>query len=87
MLTGVQVVLLGGDARQLEVIRKLTELDAQVTVAGFDQLHTPLDGAVKAEMGGELFDSADALILPAVGTDDDGKIIAVFSDRELILDR
>ena len=85
MLTGVQVVLLGGDARQLEVIRKLTELDAQVTVAGFDQLHTPLDGAVKAEMGGELFDSADALILPAVGTDDDGKIIAVFSDRELIL--
>ena len=36
MLTGVQVVLLGGDAEQLEVIRKLTELDAQVTVAGFD---------------------------------------------------
>ena len=29
MLTGVQVVLLGGDARQLEVIRKLTELDAR----------------------------------------------------------
>ncbi|MFC5648970.1 dipicolinate synthase subunit DpsA [Paenibacillus solisilvae] len=85
MLTGVQVVLLGGDARQLEVIRKLTELDALVTVAGFDQLHTPLDGAVKAEMSPELFDSADALILPAVGTDDDGKIIAVFSDRELIL--
>ena len=36
-------------------------------------------------MSEELFDSADALILPAVGTDDDGKIIAVFSDRELIL--
>jgi dipicolinate synthase subunit A len=85
MLTGVQVVLLGGDARQLEVIRKLTELDATVTVAGFDQLHTPLDGAVKAELSDELFVQADALILPAVGTEEDGRIAAVFSDRDLIL--
>ncbi|MBW7473244.1 dipicolinate synthase subunit DpsA [Paenibacillus oenotherae] len=85
MLTGIGVVLLGGDARQLEVIRKLTELDAMVTVAGFEQLHTPLDGAVRAEMSDDLFHGADALILPAVGTDDDGRIIAVFSDRELVL--
>lgn len=85
MLTGVQVVLLGGDARQLEVIRKLTELDASVTVAGFDQLRTPLEGAIQAEYSPELFQSADALILPAVGTDDDGRIMTVFSDQELIL--
>ncbi|MFB9329753.1 dipicolinate synthase subunit DpsA [Paenibacillus aurantiacus] len=85
MLTGVQVVLLGGDARQLEVIRKLTELDASVTVAGFDQLRTPLDGAIQAEFSPELFQAADALILPAVGTDDDGRVMTVFSDQELIL--
>ncbi|UVI32551.1 dipicolinate synthase subunit DpsA [Paenibacillus spongiae] len=85
MLTGVQVVLLGGDARQLEVIRKLTELDASVTIAGFDQLHTPLDGAVRADMNVELMKTADAVILPAVGTDDDGRIMTVFSDQELIL--
>ncbi|SFS78380.1 dipicolinate synthase subunit DpsA [Paenibacillus sp. BC26] len=85
MLTGVQVLLLGGDARGLEVIRKLTELDASVTVAGFDQLHSSLDGAVRAELSEDLFATADALVLPAVGTDDDGKIIAVFSDRELVL--
>ncbi|REE94473.1 dipicolinate synthase subunit A [Paenibacillus taihuensis] len=85
MLTGVQVLLLGGDARGLEVIRKLTELDALVTVAGFDQLHSSLDGAVRAEMSDDLFTSADALVLPAVGTDDDGKIVAVFSDKELVL--
>ncbi|SDW26269.1 dipicolinate synthase subunit DpsA [Paenibacillus sp. CF384] len=85
MLTGVQVLLLGGDARGLEVIRKLTELDASVTVAGFDQLHSSLDGAVRAELSEDLFANADALVLPAVGTDDDGKIIAVFSDRELAL--
>ncbi|RAP76210.1 dipicolinate synthase subunit DpsA [Paenibacillus montanisoli] len=85
MLTGVQVLLLGGDARGLEVIRKLTELDASVTVAGFDQLHSSLDGAVRAELSEELFANIDALVLPAVGTDDDGKIVAVFSDRELSL--
>jgi dipicolinate synthase subunit A len=85
MLTGTQIVLLGGDARQLEVIRKFTELDATVYVSGFDGLSTSLGGAVQAKLQPDLFDGADALILPAVGTDDDGSITAVFSDRELKL--
>ncbi|MFF2888129.1 dipicolinate synthase subunit DpsA [Paenibacillus sp. NPDC057967] len=85
MLTGVQVLLLGGDARQLEVIRKLSELDASVTVCGFDGLHSSLDGAVHAEFDETLFEGADALLLPAVGTDEQGLIHAVFSDREMKL--
>lgn len=85
MLTGVQVLLLGGDARQLEIIRKLTELDASVTVCGFDGLHSSLDGAVQAEFDEQLFVGIDALLLPAVGTDDEGIIHAVFSDRQLKL--
>lgn len=85
MLTGVQVLLLGGDARQLEVIRKLTELDAMVTISGFDGLHSSLDGAVQAEFEEQLFEHADALLLPAVGTDDQGYIHAVFSDRQMQL--
>jgi dipicolinate synthase subunit A len=85
MLTGVQVLLLGGDARQLEVIRKLTELDASVTVSGFDGLHSSLDGAVQAEFEEQLFESVDALLLPAVGTDDQGIIQSVFSDRQMQL--
>lgn len=85
MLTGVQVLLLGGDARQLEVIRKLTELDAAVTVSGFDGLHSSLDGAVQAEFEEQLFENVDALLLPAVGTDDQGLIHAVFSDRQMQL--
>lgn len=85
MLTGVQVLLLGGDARQLEVIRKLTELDASVTVSGFDGLHSSLDGAVHAKFEEQLFEEVDALLLPAVGTDDQGMIHAVFSDRQMQL--
>ncbi|MFF2089064.1 dipicolinate synthase subunit DpsA [Paenibacillus sp. NPDC058174] len=85
MLTGIQVLLLGGDARQLEVIRKLSELDATVTVSGFEGLHSSLDGAVHAEFDEQLFDNIDALLLPAVGTDDQGLIHTVFSDREIRL--
>ncbi|REK76560.1 dipicolinate synthase subunit DpsA [Paenibacillus paeoniae] len=85
MLTGVQVLLLGGDARQLEVIRKLSELDAAITVCGFDGLHSSLDGAMHAEFDESLFEGVDALLLPAVGTDDQGLIHAVFSDREMKL--
>ncbi|CAM3146830.1 dipicolinate synthase subunit DpsA [Paenibacillus lupini] len=85
MLTGVRILLLGGDARQLEVIRKLTELDATVTVSGFDGLHSSLDGAVHAEFDDSLFTDVDALLLPAVGTDDNGFIHAVFSDRQMQL--
>jgi dipicolinate synthase subunit A len=83
MLTGVQVVLAGGDARQLEVIRRLTELDAAVTITGFDRLDTPFTGVFKADWSPDILTEADALLLPAVGTDDEGTISAIFTDREL----
>jgi dipicolinate synthase subunit A len=85
VLTGVQIVLAGGDARQLEVIRRLTELDAAVTISGFDRLDTPFPGVVKAEWPPDVLAEADALVLPAVGTDDDGTISAIFGDLELKL--
>ncbi|RKP55509.1 dipicolinate synthase subunit DpsA [Cohnella endophytica] len=85
MLTGIQIVLAGGDARQLEVIRRLTELDASVTIAGFDRLDTPFSGVVKAEWVPEILSEANALVLPAVGTDDEGIISALFTDQELKL--
>ncbi|TVX97730.1 dipicolinate synthase subunit DpsA [Cohnella terricola] len=85
MLTGVQIVLAGGDARQLEVIRRLTEWDASVTIVGFDRLDTPFSGAVKGEWSPEILAQADALILPAVGTEDEGVIPALFTDLELKL--
>ncbi|RED86453.1 dipicolinate synthase subunit A [Cohnella phaseoli] len=85
ILTGVQIVLAGGDARQLEVIRQLTEKDASLTIVGFDRLDTSFSGAAKGEWLPELLIEADALILPAVGTDDEGIIPALFTDAELRL--
>ncbi|RUS48222.1 dipicolinate synthase subunit DpsA [Cohnella sp. AR92] len=85
MLTGVNVVLAGGDARQLEVIRRLTELDATVTIIGFDRLDTPFPGVTKAEWTESALRQADALVLPPVGTEDDGTISAIFTDKEMKL--
>lgn len=85
MLTGVHVVFLGGDARHLEIIHKLTELDASVTLVGFDQLSNPYHGVQRQSLSQELLRHADALILPAVGTDDDGKVHAIFTSEEITL--
>lgn len=69
----------------MEVIRRLTEMDAGVTIAGFDRLDTPFSGAVKAEWSPDILTEADALVLPAVGTDDEGVIPTLFTDSELKL--
>jgi dipicolinate synthase subunit A len=85
MLTGIQVALIGGDARQLEVIHKCTELDATVVLIGFDNLQNGFSGITKAELRPETLESMDAVILPAVGTDDKGHVESVFSTSELQL--
>lgn len=85
MLTGLQVAVLGGDARQLEIIRKLTELDAKVYLAGFDQLEQSFTGAVKEKLEDLPFHELDAIILPVAGLQPTGDIETVFSPHHLRL--
>lgn len=85
MLTGMQIAVIGGDARQLEVVRKLTELDAKLLLVGFEQLDHAFTGAVKEKMEDVNFAEVDAVILPVRGTDPDGKVETIFSNEEVIL--
>ncbi len=85
MLTGIQVAFMGGDARQLEVIARLSDLDASVTLIGFDHLQNQYPGVTKADLDEALFKQLDALILPVVGTDDEGNVSSVFSSEDLTL--
>lgn len=78
MLSGLQAVFVGGDARQLEVIKKFSELDATVTLVGFDNLQNHFNGIIKSKLSAMLMKTADALILPAVGTDDSGVVESIF---------
>lgn len=83
LLTDIQVTFLGGDARQLEVIQAFSEKDATVTLIGFDNLQNQYSGVIKSDFQEDVFKKVDALILPAVGTDDSGKVASIFSSEEL----
>jgi dipicolinate synthase subunit A len=83
MLTGSHIVFVGGDARQLEMIQRMVQLDASVTLIGFDHLNHMIQGTIHAELTEEVLANQDVVLLPAVGTDDFGYIDAVFSSKAL----
>ncbi|MEK3886924.1 dipicolinic acid synthetase subunit A [Bacillus sp. FSL K6-3431] len=85
MLTDMQIAILGGDARQLEIIKKLTELDAQLYLIGFEQLEPSFLGTKKEKIKELDFASMDALILPVPGTSLAGELETIFSSEKVIL--
>jgi dipicolinate synthase subunit A len=85
MLTDMHIAIIGGDARQLEVIRKLTELDAKLSLIGFDQLDHGFTGASKEQIDEMDFSNIDAIILPVPGTNAEGQIETVFSNETVVL--
>ncbi|OLS42121.1 dipicolinic acid synthetase subunit A [Bacillus sp. MRMR6] len=85
MLTGMQIAVIGGDARQLEIIRKLTELDARLSLIGFEQLDHAFTGAVKEKLDEVDFSNMDALILPVPGTNLEGLVETIFSNEKVVL--
>jgi len=85
MLTGLHIAIIGGDARQLEVVRKLTELDAKLSLIGFDQLDHGFTGASKEQIDQLDFSDIDALVLPVSGTNSEGHVETIFSNETVIL--
>lgn len=85
MLTGIHVAFIGGDARQLEVISRCIEMDAKVTLIGFNNLESLMVGAKRKSLTPDSIADVDALILPVVGTDDQGNIESLFSSDNLVL--
>ncbi|MEH7386322.1 dipicolinic acid synthetase subunit A [Bacillus sp. JJ1521] len=85
MLTDMHVAIIGGDARQLEVIRKLIELDARLSLIGFDQLDHGFTGASKERFDEIDFTDIDAIILPVSGTNSEGEVETIFSNETVVL--
>ncbi|MBM6618392.1 dipicolinic acid synthetase subunit A [Bacillus suaedaesalsae] len=84
MLTGLHIAVIGGDARQLEVIKKLTELDAKLSLIGFDQLDHNFTGASKDQIDEVDFSTIDAIILPASGANSEGEVDTIFSNETVV---
>lgn len=85
MLTGLSIAVIGGDARQLELIRKLSEWDANLFLVGFDQLDHGFTGATKVGLDEVNFEEVDAVLLPVSGTSLQGKVETIFSNEEVVL--
>lgn len=85
MLIGKHVVFLGGDARQLEVIKSCIQMNANVSLIGFDNLQSPFSGATQRQLSTSVLAQADILVLPIIGTDDQGKVNSVFTSEEIYL--
>ena len=85
MLTGLQVAVIGGDARQIEIIRKLVEMDAKLYLIGYEQLDQSFTGAVKEKIGELDFGTIDAIILPVAGTSPSGEVDSIFSGERIVL--
>ncbi|RFU67821.1 dipicolinic acid synthetase subunit A [Bacillus sp. V59.32b] len=85
MLTGMHIAVIGGDARQLEVVRKLTELDAKLSLVGFEQLDHSFTGAIKEKLSEVNFSEIDTIILPVPGTNSEGKVETIFSNEEVYM--
>lgn len=85
MLTGVQIAFIGGDARQLEVIKHCIEQDATVYLMGFDNLDSQYSGTRKGDITPDIRQRLDVLVLPIVGTDDKGYVESIFSSKQIRL--
>ncbi len=85
MLTGKHVAVIGGDARQLEVIRKLIELDAKMSLIGFDQLDEGFVGASKVQIDDIDFSTVEAVVLPVSGTSNEGEVETIFCNEKIVL--
>jgi len=85
MLTGRKLVFIGGDARQIEVIAQTTELDASATLIGFEKMTRTFTDTQHGELCLDTLATADALVLPVAGMDDDGIVDSKFSDATIRL--
>ena len=78
MLANQEVVVIGGDARQLEVIHQLIRAYAKVTLIGYSdltQFHHTCTLADWSEIDPQKF---DLVLLPVSGVQRDGAVEAVF---------
>ncbi|MGF7048797.1 dipicolinate synthase subunit A [Paenibacillus sp. DS2015] len=85
MLTRVRMVFLGGDARQIEVIRKCSDLNASVGIVGFEDLKDQLVNISRTKLSLKLLETANCLVLPMIGCDDEGKVNTLFSSDSIEL--
>jgi dipicolinate synthase subunit A len=87
LLSGKHLVVLGGDARQVEVIQRLQEWDASIETFGFDTTQIRLTNCTQNEwnetQAQQALMRADGIVLPIISCDDEQRIDAPYSSEEI----
>lgn len=79
------ILVLGGDARTLEVITRLADKNISVFAAGFEKIHFDFPGVQHITMKDAKPSDFDAILLPVRGTDDHGNVEADYSNESIVL--
>lgn len=83
----MHIAILGGDARYLDMIKKLSENEQiKMELVGFDQLNQGFTGVKQTDFSSLEVEKLDAVILPIPGLDQNGQLHAVFSIESIYLD-
>lgn len=83
MLNGLNVLIMGGDARYLEVIKRLSNAGANLYLIGFDLLSFNENNISHTTADKIDCNIIDAITLPVAGTKDNGAIEAVYAAKEI----
>lgn len=83
-LSGITIAVIGGDERQIFLVNKLLELDAELKVIGLPE-RKELTGCKFCRDLTEAITDANAIILPMAGTDFEGKIVTALSKKKIEL--
>ncbi|MEY4480657.1 MAG: dipicolinic acid synthetase subunit [Bacillota bacterium] len=85
MLTGKQIAVIGGDNRQLEMIKIFIDYDASVNLIGFEHFESDLPGITQTHLHTDEFRNVDAVVLPVAGIQQDGSVESIFTDEKIVL--
>lgn len=83
-LSGVKIAVLGGDDRELILVKELVKMGATLVVVGFPR-DKIVQGAFVVNSVEKACKDAEVVILPLPGTDAEGRIRAVYAQENLIL--
>lgn len=76
---------MGGDARYVEVIHLLAAKGMKVFLIGYDQLTFENPTIIQTTIEDIDFGAMDAISLPVAGTNETGKVEAIYTDKDVYL--
>jgi len=80
------IAIIGGDARYLELIRQLQNLEnTTIILVGYDKIEQGFTGLKQLEFDELEVEKLDAVILPITGTNKVGNVEVIFSDQKIRL--